>query len=79
MENNSSDSIEGIIKDESVNVLETVTEKLCDEKQKESENNNVITSSINVEISDEGNNQEVRKELYSELLVEVWELLCVCY
>ena len=58
VENNSSDSIEGI-KDESVNVLETVTEKLCDEKQKESENNNVITSSINVEISDEGNNPEV--------------------
>ena len=58
MDNNSSDSIEGI-KDESVNVLETVTEKLCDEKQKESENNNVITSSINVEISDEGNNPEV--------------------
>ena len=58
MENNSSDSIEGI-KDKSVNVLETVTEKLCDEKQKESENNNVITSSINVEISDEGNNPEV--------------------
>ena len=58
VENNSSDSIEGI-KDESVNVLETVTEKLCDEKQKESENNNVITSSINVETSDEGNNPEV--------------------
>ena len=62
MDNNSSDNIEGI-KDESVNVLETVTEKLCDEKQKESENNNVITSSINVEISDEGNNPEVSKEV----------------
>ena len=58
VENNSSDSIEGI-KDESVNVLETKTEKLSDEKQKESENNNVITSSINVETSDEGNNPEV--------------------
>ena len=58
MDNNSSDSIEGI-KDESVNVLDTVTEKLSDEKQKESENNNVITSSINVEISDEGNTPEV--------------------
>ena len=59
MDNNSSDSIEDI-KNESVNVLETVTDRLCDERQKESENNNVITSSINVERSDEGNNPEVR-------------------
>ena len=58
VDNNSSDGIEGI-KDESVNILDAVTEKLSDEKKKESENNNVITSSINVEISDEGNNPEV--------------------
>ena len=48
-----------------MNVLDTVTEKLCDEKQKESENNNVITSSINVEISDEGNNPGVSFKNFS--------------
>ena len=55
VDHNSSDSIENI-KNESDDVLETVTEKLCDEKQ--SDNNNVITSIINVERSDEGKNPE---------------------
>ena len=64
----SSDSIEDI-KDENVNGLETANEKLCDKENNQSKNNNVISSSINVDKSDEGNNPEVRQEYMMSLWI----------
>ena len=63
----SSDSIEDI-KDENVNGLDTVNEKLC-ERENQSKNNNVISRSINVDKSDEGSEPEVRQEKMMSLRI----------